>query len=340
MENKDIFDKEWEQVEVPEMELRAIQKSIRKRNWKIIAISVVLAAVLVWSCVNIFIPAAEKAYWDPFDCTVCEGVSDVELVLSAYTELFQPGWEVSSVYSGRNGFASYDLNIIRYDLAKAEFSYMTGTLIKDELGWDSRFIREGAAINHFDRASFPFYAMFDDQKQAVLEKLQELPEYVTVEAAVSFSSDLDMQQLLLLREEYDLPITWVAIRNAPMDEQKTPLCGMDAFCGGRVNFIVNETYPQFYVDTAANPGFAFAATDLEQHFKSLLQFSSDRLEAGRGARVYGGDRNYYAEVLEYVEENGVMSYGCMVFTSPQTLLELLEDERISQIMLLDAWIDV
>ena len=234
MENKDIFDKDWEQTEAPEVELKAIQKSIRRRNWKIIAISVVLAAALIWSCVNIFIPAAEQTYWDPFDCTVSEGVSDLELVLSAYTELFQPGWEVSSVYSGRTGFASYELNIIRYDLAKAEFSYMTGTLTKDELGWDSRFIREGAAINHFDRATFPFYAMFEDQKEAVVEKLQELPEYVTAEAAVSFSSDLDMQQVLDLREEYDLPSTWVAIRNAPLDEQKTPLCGMDAFGGGRI----------------------------------------------------------------------------------------------------------
>ena len=85
---------------------------------------------------------------------------------------------------------------------------------------------------------------------------------------------------------------------------------------------------------------AYAASDLEQHFKSLLQFSSDQLEAGRGARVYGGDRNYYAEVLRYVEENGVMSYGCIAFTSPQKLLSLLEDEQVSQIMLLDAWIDL
>lgn len=340
MEDKDIFETQWEQELPPENEMKQIRRTIRKRNGRIIAISVVLAAALIWSCVNIFIPAAEKAYWDPFDCTVQESVRDLELVLSAYTELFQPGWEVSTVSTGKTGFASYELNIVRYDLARNEFSYMTGTLIKDQLGWDSRFISQGVAINHFDRATYPFFAMFEDQKQAVVENLKALPEYVTVEAAVSFSSDLDMDQLLHLREEYDLPITWTGIRNAPMDEQKTPLCGMDAFSGGRIYFGVNEKYPQFCVDTAANPDFAYAATDLEQHFKSLLQFSSDQLKAGRGARVYGGDRNYYAEVLQYVEENGVMTYGCMVYTSPQVLLALLEDARVSQIMLLDAWIDV
>ena len=340
MEDKDIFETQWEQELPPENEMKQIRRTIRKRNWRIIAISVVLAAALVWSCVSIIIPAAEKAYWDPFDCTVSEGMRDLELVLSAYTELFQPGWEVSSVYTGKTGFASYELNIIRYDLARSEFSYMTGTLTKNQLGWDSRFTNQGVALNHFDRATYPFYAMFDDQKQAVVEKLKELPEYVTVEAAVSFSSDLDMDQLLLLREEFDLPITWVGIRNAPLDEQRTPLCGMDAFGGGWIDFGVNEKYPQFCLDTSANPDFAYAASDLEQHFKSLLQFSSDQLEAGRGARVYGGDRNYYAEVLRYVEENGVMSYGCIAFTSPQKLLSLLEDEQVSQIMLLDAWIDL
>jgi hypothetical protein len=340
MEDKDIFETQWEQELPPENEMKQIRRTIRKRNWKIICISVILAAALVWSCVNIFIPAVEKAYWDPFDCTVQESVRDLELVLSAYTELFQPGWEVSTVSTGKTGFASYELNIVRYDLARNEFSYMTGTLIKDQLGWDSRFISQGVAINHFDRATYPFYAMFDDQKKAVVEKLKALPEYVTVEAAMSFSSDLDMDQLLLLREEFELPITWVGIRNAPMDVQRTPLCGMDAFSGGRIYFGVNEKYPQFCLDTSANPDFAYAATDLEQHFKSLLQFSSDQLESGRGARVCGGDRNYYAEVLAYVEENGVMTYGCMVFTSPQKLLSLLEDERVSQIMLLDAWIDV
>lgn len=340
MENKGIFESAWEQPEPPESEIKQILKSIRRRNGKIIAISVILAAALLLGCVNILIPAAERMYWSPTDGTIGEGISDLMLVLSAYTELFQPGWEVSHVSTSRSGFAHHELSIIRKSTVRDEYSYMTGSLNKNILGWDHRFSSEFVALDYFASGTFSFHLYPWEQSTDTADKLAELPEYVTVEAAVSFSEDMDMEQLLILREEYQLPITWVAIRNAPEKEAKYPLCGMSPFTGSTIYFEVNEKYPQFGIDTSANPGFGITDGDLEQHFKSLLQLSGDLLEQNRGAPVHGGNRNYYAEVLDYVEENGVMSYGCMVFASPSVLLRLLADERISAIRLQDAWIDV
>lgn len=341
MEDKDTFEKDmdWE-VPAPPEELDRVRKSIRKRNWKLIITSIVLAAVLLTGTVYGIIPAVERLYWDPYDCTTAEGVSDLNLVLSAYTELFQPGWEIGIVSGGRTGFASYDLSITRYDIAKAEYTYMTASLNKNQLGWDYRFTSERPAMNLFDRASYPFYPMQDDERELALEKLSQLPDYVTVEAAISFAEDLDMEQVLTFQDNHSIPITWVAIRNAPLDDQKFPLCGIDPFSGGAIYFEVNEKYPQFSIDTSGNLNFVYTGDILEQHFKSLLQFSSDQLEAGRGAQVYGGDRNYYTEVLEYVEENGIYSYGCVVYTTPTKLLELLENDQVSQIKLMDAWLDV
>lgn len=340
MEDKDMFDMDWEQPEAPAAEMKQIQRSIRKRNWKIVTISVVLTVALVLGCVNFLIPIAESRYWNPSDGTVGEGVSDLVLVLSAYTELFQPGWQVSFVSSSRTGFASHDLSMIRKNIATDEYSYMTGSLYKNVLGWDYRFSSEFVALDYFGSGTFSFHLYPWEQEPDTADKLAELPDYVTVEAMLSFSEDMDMEQLLTLREEYQLPITWVAIRNAPEKEAKYPLCGMSPFAGGSIYYEVNEKYPQFGLETHLTSDYEFASTDLEQHFRSLLQLSGDFLAQDRGAPIYGGNRNYYAEVLEYVEENGVMSYGCMVFASPSALRQLLNDERISAIRLQDAWIDV
>jgi len=50
--------------------------------------------------------------------------------------------------------------------------------------------------------------------------------------------------------------------------------------------------------------------------------------------------NYYQGVLDYVEEYGVYSYGCVVNASANTLLHLLDEGFISYITIKDAWIDI
>lgn len=338
MDNKDIFDNEWEQELLPENEMKEIQKSIRKRNWKIITISVILAAVVLLGCVQFLIPAVENLYWSPTDGSIGEGVSDLNLVLSAYTELFCPGWEVSGVNTSRNGFASYDLNIIRRDIVRDEYSYMTGSLVKNTLGWDFRFSSEQADHRLFGTSSYtPFLS---EEEQSTAEKLAVLPEYVTVEASVVFSEDLDMEQILALREKYDLPIAWIAIRHAPEEGPTGLLCGMSPFSGSTIYYEVNEKYPQFGLETHFTPEYKFTADNLEQHFTSLLQLSCDMVEAERGVYVFAGERNYYSDALEYVEDHGINSYACLVFTSPQKLLALLEEDCVDRIHLSDAWIDL
>ena len=339
MEDKDIFETQWEQELPPENEMKQIRRTIRKRNWRIIAISVVLAAALLLVSVFGIVPTLEELYWHPYDGTVGEGVTDLTLVLSAYTELFQPGWVIDRVYWGKNGFAAYDLDIVRQYTATNEYKFMTGQLEKGQLHWDYHFSSEQAENIFYDGAYlYPNLFSWEDSKEHSTD-LAVLPEYVTVEARIFFSQNLDMDQILKIREEYQLPITWIGIQNAH-ENFDIRLCGMSPFSAHTIYYEVNKKYPQFCVETSKNPDFIITSQNLEDHFKSLLQFSSDMLEAGRGARVYGGDRNYYQEVLDYVEENGVMSYGMIVATTPQVLLDLRNHEWIADITILDGWLDI
>ena len=56
-------------------ELKAMRRNLRRRNWKIVAISVFLVLAILFSVVKLVIPALEKRYWDP---TVCSYLEDVQ----------------------------------------------------------------------------------------------------------------------------------------------------------------------------------------------------------------------------------------------------------------------
>lgn len=351
MEDKDIFDMEWEQNMPPENEMPQIQKSIRKRNWKLIAISVATAAALLLGCVYGIIPMIESIYWHPDTESAAANASDLTLTFHAYAELFCPGWEVSYItWQERDGLAAYDLQIRLRDERNLSSFYLNGALEKGHLMFGSDFADHMASPSWFSGMVEEFAPVEEAELEETREKLAQLPEYVSLEAAITFPEDLDMAQLEEFYREYGvttldpprLRIVWVGIRNSPATSVDTEagrigpirLCGMDPFTGGTGFLGVDEVYPNFSNHWEYPHGEA-----LENHFKSLLRYSSDQCAKNEGVPVWFG-KDYYQTVLEYVEENGVMSYGTVVVASPQVLLELLDHGVISYVSLLDAWIDI
>lgn len=343
MEDKELFETEWENNTPPEDEMQQIQKSIRKRNWKLIAISVATAATLLLVCVYCIIPLIESFYWHPDTESAADNASDLELTLHAYAELFCPGWEVSYVtWQETDGLASYDLQIYIRDERNLSSFYLNGALEKGHLMFGSDFADHMASPSWFSGMVEEFAPVKETELKETREKLVQLPEYVALEAAITFPEDLNMAQLEEFYREYGvttlvpprLRIIWVGIRNYEEPEDRILLCGMDPFTGGTGFLGVDEVYPNFSNHWEYPHGEA-----LENHFKSLLRYSSDQCAKDEGIPVWFG-KDYYQTVLDYVEENGVMSYGAVVAASPQVLLELLDQGVISYVSLLDAWIDL
>lgn len=335
MENKDIFDNEWEQTEAPEAEMKQIQRSIRRRNWKIIAISVALAAAVLLGAVYVVIPAAETLYWNPGTNEYGdEYTTDLEMSLAAYGQVFCPRMNIADVTYKRTGFATYDLTISHWDGALGgRVSYSFATLTRGKLELSEGFFWTTSA-NIFERGSYPVYSLEEEHRQAQQETLESLPEYIDLEVAVSFPEDMDMEQLLaFVREWDDAHVMWVGIRNAPEDQQLYPLTGMAPFMGGYLRDCANDDYPCFDV------GYSnITADDLEQHFVSLLTFLKDQEDAGRGVGYTNGI-DYYGNVLSYIEESGVKTYGCMIVGPARIFLEMLDRGVASQVWIQDAWID-
>lgn len=342
MDHDEIFDEaldlEWESPEVPEAELQKVKKSLRQRSTKIVLISVLTAAALLAVTAFGIIPAAEAAYWNPGRNTHdLEMANDLELAMIAYSELFSPSQMVNFVGYERTGFGTYSLSVCMYENYDPSVNtYQTATLQRGELIFPQGFWYYTSA-NIFSRASYPVYILEESTQEYYRKKMEVLPEYVRVRAAVSFPEDLSMEALMAFADSLeDGYIEWVGIRNSPEDRQCYPLCGMKPYMGGYIYDEVNEFYPEFDIKSGA-----FTADAMETHFKSLLRFSQDQVDAGTGIEVgYNMYEEYYEGVLKYVEENGVMTYGCYLVCDAQQLLELLDSGVVSQVWPEDAWIDI
>lgn len=336
----DYLDTQWRSDSFPEPapeELTTVRKRLRRHNLSLILTSLLLAAALLLSAIFIVIPTLEKQYFNPqqnsFQCAY--STTDLELNLAAYTELFVDGLGIVNVGSTHTGFASYDLTIQHFNTARGgSSSYTEATLKKGILNIPVELLLTNS-INIFERACYPFYSLEPQVKEDIAEGLSALPDYICVSAAVSFSEDMTMEQLLefsnTLKEGH---IYWVGIRNAPENMQRLPLCGMAPFAGGIIREGINDDYPFFEIKSESQ-----TAENLESHFKSLLQFMDDRLSEGTAVGTWKSEDPYFQEVLQYVEENGVCSYGCYISAPAQVFLELLENNIISQVYPEDAWID-
>ena len=322
-------------------ELNRIRKSLKLRSQKIVLTALSLVFALILLNVSVIAPALEKLYWAPYTSDYVEQGNDLKWMLAAYTELFHPGKQIVSVYAGDNGFASYDLTISRMNTATREADYIDGSLVRGTLNLDYLYYEYDLKQTYF-RAnnSLPEFAM-THYRDTAIERLSQLPSFVTVEAVAFFPEDLTMEQLqqLIFQYNYDgadgVALKWIGVRNTPKDAENTTFAmGFSTSPSGDLA-LLDECYPEMGMYNTKEDG-----SHMEEHFKSLLRFSADQLDKGKGIPIVTLTGNHYRDVLNYVEENGVMSYGCLVTGTPEGLMSMLENGVASTLILTDGWIDV
>ena len=362
MENLDNMN--WENLPSPadyQKELKKIRKSLRKRNAFIVLTSLVLAAVLLLGTVQYAIPALERRYWDPR--TVSYGTergTDLDMVLAAYSDLFCPTTLFQGTQVSHTGFASYALTIMTRDETTNESQVSYGSLEKGDLFipygvWDT--VAHTEVGDYWVEANRYDPKIIEVNRDFTVEKLSPLPEYVRVSAFVTFTEDKTLTEVFRFREDLvnakhdpynDTGYYWTAIRHTD-DINKSARCGFTS--GGITDQFpeANEQYPAFsewqaYEDR--NIGYEQSGTKEEtytDHFKSLLKFMDDQLKNGTGvpapvSSAGDTDMDYYSNALAYVEEHGVMAYGCYIIGSPQHLLEILGREDVLIVIPDDGWL--
>ena len=343
---EELFDT-WETpAPLPDMEaeLKKMRKSLRRRNWKIISISLILAAAILIGTVNYGIPALENLYWNPNTISYGTLSTDLEMTFYAYCNVFNSSRTVLDIHTARTGFATYSLTLesLSYDTGKRSFGHATlekGKLTVQDGFWDD-FNARYVGNNIRDTSK-------DD-----MHVLLQLPDYIRVGCYVTFREDITMEEALALNRyliqdiqdtRNSTNIQWLAVRH--QEKAYARPCGLTLHGSYGLFDAVNTYYPYFSGTTLDASGEVLdmelrsEAERAEERFKSLLRYLHDQQQKGEGIEV-PEHPTYYADALSYVEENGVNIYGCYVIASAKRLLEINEMDNVKYLWPVEAWIDI
>ena len=328
-----------------EAELKKLRRSLRRRNWKLIAISLILAAAILIGTVNYGIPALESLYWNPETNSYGTAyATDLHMTLYAYTNLFNNDRRVDDITAVRTGFATYSLSLEARSKTTLARSFSYATLEKGKLT-----IQEGL----WDDFSQVYVGNYQNAtSEDHIELLSQLPDYIRVGCYVTFCSDITMEEALELGHTLGrdaahtsnyTDIQWLAIRH--QDNAYARPCGLTL--GGYYGLFdeINAYYPYFcgidlnMVGTVPDESHLSEAEREELRFKSFLRYLHDQQQKGQGIEVPNYP-NYYADALQYVEEKGVNVYGCYITASAKRLLEISEMDNIKYLFPVDAWINI
>jgi hypothetical protein len=322
-------------ADIPAGELKNVKKSIRKRSRNIAAVTIVIIAALTLLIKFALIPLLNSLYIDPTAREINGFTYDIDFSLVAYTELHFPGYYYGGTIIDNTGIGQYNMTLYRYDLTKGEEEFVSASLDRNIMTAPYSFTLSNLPVNIFARASTPNYSLDRENREAYEKELEELPDYMNVTAAVSFSEDLTMEQLIDFMNRGNVSCMWAGIRNSPDGVQRYPLCGMDLTGAGVIYEDVNDTYPAFELSNISGKE-TLSAADYETHFTSLLRFLADHPEFLNILKPDTDHAGYYQSVLDYVTENGVKTYGVMVQGSASEILALRDNENVSQLWPLNA----
>lgn len=347
--------------ETPE-ELKKIKKSIKKRNWRLIASAVAVVAVLALFMQFAAKPLLNQMFYDPQNSTYDKRTSDFGICLSAYTELHFPGKQFYSLITENTGIGSYDLTIVRGDSLTVGLEYLPARMQRGKLTLPQEFWKNPMS-NAFTRGvSYLGAEGTNESLSDTIAYLKKLPDYVKVKASLSFRKDLSMEELaaLQMQDENTLPILWVAVRNtkyytnANMGGQATgasvdataatietndefpsqllPQIGFEPQGTGIFFSQINNSYPDFEI------GNSLPVTDsqkkgalYESHFKTLLRVMADHPDFLKVLEPNGDLDTYYQTVQSFIADNGIKTYGVTVLGSPSDILRFCDQAGIEGI---------
>lgn len=305
-----------------------IKSAINKKLLQIGVLSASIVVGLLLSFKFLVSPIMDMFYYNPQE-KINEFSTVMDLDLNVFTELHFPG-----VYNGFNeyeklGFGKYKVNINQHSYFKESDSKVySATIDKNKLEINNEFY-EYLPIHSFTRDTVPFYQYPSDNDDKQIEELKKLPEYIKVEANVSFSKDLNMDEVVELMGKAGMNYHWIGIRSSDLETQDLTHIGMSPQGAGAVygdESFDSKKYPYLDIKGENNKDGKM----LQTHFQSMLKYMSENKAFGKLA-MNKKTNVYYKNVLEYVNQNGVLSYGMVVSATQKELLELRENPLVEGI---------
>ncbi len=324
-------DMEGEDLAGQQEELQKIDRSMKKRGRRIIAIAVVIACV-VMGALTAFQPAISKVIWyDPTERSMQEFAYDIDCHMAVLTELTMPEVQVESVLPTEQGWGKYDLQVQQWEWSSGEYLWEDGTVTRGKIQLKSN-VYQYSVINAFSRGTAEFGNSVMTESAEAKAALADLPEYMQMEAYVSLGKDWTMEELENFAAQQEGELGWVGVRTSPEERQFLPLMGFDANSSGYIWENVDAVYPFYELSMHEDVPLAEA---WKKHFLALLQYSIDQGDFYARLNQSNDHGNACQAVQKYVTENGVKTYGFLYYGTPAEMRKLLENEDVEGIHVTD-----
>ena len=324
-------DMEGEDLAGQQEELQKIDRSMKKRGRRIIAIAVVIACV-VMGALTAFQPAISKVIWyDPTEQDLQQYSYDISCHLAVLAELTMPEVQMESVMITEKGWGQYDLQVQQREWSSGEYLWEDGTVTRGKIQLKSN-VYQYSVINAFSRGTAEFGNSVMTESAKAKAALADLPEYLKMEAYVSLGKDWTMEELENFAAQQDGYLGWVGVRTSPEDQQFLPLMGFDADSSGYIWENVDAAYPFYELSMHEDVPLSEV---WEKHFLALLQYSVDHGDFYARLNQSNDHGSTCQMVQEYVTENGVKTYGFLYYGTPAEMRKLLENEDVEGIYVTD-----
>ena len=326
-EKVEITDKE---EELKDLVQKAINKKLRRYG---IAVGAVVLVVVLFIMFGLS-PIMNRMYYNPGE-KLGSYSQAIDLPLAVYTELHCANRWFNYTNISSEGYGKYSLKVGYQFQGEVEDFYVT--LDKGKfVGYYSDMLKNNLFGNSFTRGTA--YNYYEPDDEYVLEELRKLPDTAFVEASISFPKDLTLGELKKLQEEYEaLYITYVPIRVSGDNHQIQGYFGFEPFGTGIVfdeSTYDNEKYPLLELANSKE-GYP-TIKDWENHIKSMMKYMEDAEEFNKAINN-GFD---YNAALDYIEANGIKTFGAVVRMPVKELLQLRDKGIVENVNVTDVKLSI
>lgn len=235
------------------------------------------------------------------------------------------------------GFGNYNLTFQIQDLFTREKKTGNTQLIKDR---HTVFFEDFYPYHYFSFSEFGddeegtnrYYNTLEIKKhfsEREIEHVKDLPSTSYISAWARFTNDLTMEELYKVMLNYrEINFEWIAVRTAKKQGQQLMGFLTDNNIGSSTDSVDKEKYPGFQLTdiwnlSGSTPPEVQMSKIYETHFTSLLKYLVDRHQAVDA--LLPMSINYdYESALNFVEKNGISTYGVLLYGEAADLLELYE----------------
>lgn len=349
--------------EVHDRETTELKKSVNHKLRKVVYKSVAIVFAIYIGIFYVVSGIVDNLYYDPTSISKTNEqeydeyqLSDFYYDMQAYISVNMPGHVSNSfTFQNKKGFGKYDISYSLKDLfTKNEQRYFMD-LSRGKLshGMDGAFSSKNLfnIWEGFEMIQFPNEEIQDSigksnritkNNEQTIRYLNELNPLSYISMSIVFDEDFTMEELYhMINKDYtSINFKWAGIRTVDKfkrwsETQPMHLIGFnpnrsdEPSSSQRPN---SEKYPFFYLADIWDelkqskkdyPDFVSEAYGT--HFKSRIEYLRDREQFVKIFDYNDYNTEFYNDALSYIDENGIKTYGVLVYGTAEEFLKYIDE---------------